>query len=120
MSAESDLNTVLRNLNAVVVEMSDAGREAAQEIAALLEDYAKANHPWQSDTGRTQMTTEGIVEEVNGVIEVMLTTGTDYSYFLELARGGKFAWLFQAMDSNRDNITHILREKLGRGRREPL
>ncbi len=120
MSAESDLANVLRNLGSVVVDMTDAGREAAEEIAEVLTEYAKAHHPWQSDTGATETTTQAIVEEVSGMIEVMLTTQTDYSVFLELAREGRWAWLWPTMDANRQVIVEILRRRLGRKRRQSL
>jgi hypothetical protein len=120
MSVESDLNAVLRNLNAFVIEMTDAGREAAEEIGELLVGYAKTHHLWQPQTGQTELTTQAVIEEVNGMIEVALTTETDYSTFLELARNGRFAWLWPAMDANKGAIVEIMRRRLGRKRRESL
>jgi hypothetical protein len=120
VSVESDLANVLRNLNAVVIEMSDNGRAAAEEIAVILETYAKAHHLWHPETGQTDLTTEAIVEEIGGVIEVALTAGTPHAVFLELAHQGRFSWLWPAMDANRQIIVEILRRHLGRTRREPL
>ena len=120
MSAESDLNLVLRNLNAVVIEMTEAGQAAAVEIGELLVQYARTHHLWQPETGKTDLTTQAVIEEVNGLIEVALTTETDYATFLELAREGRLAWLWPAMEANKAVIVEIMRRRLGRKRREAL
>lgn len=120
MSVESDLNTVLRNLNAFVVESTDAGRGAAEEIGEILVEYAKSHHLWQPRTGQTDLTTQAVIEEVNDMIEIALTTETDYSTFLELAREGRFAWLWPAMEANKGVIVEIMRRRLGRKRRQSL
>jgi hypothetical protein len=112
MSVESDLNTVLRNLDKTIAAMWDAGRDAAQEIALLVETYAKTHHLWQPETGQTDITTEALVEEFAGYIEIILTAGTPWAEFLELARQGRLAWLWPAVEHNQQEILSILTRNL--------
>jgi hypothetical protein len=108
----SDITIVLKNLDRVVGALFDAGRDAARDIAILLETYAKSHHLWQPVTGQTDLTTEGLVEEFSGYIDVILTAGTDYAQFLELARQGRFSWLWPAVENNRGEIIDILTRRL--------
>ena len=78
---------------------------AMGEIAALLESYAKANHPWKDDTGATATSIRGFISEVTPItITATLSAGMEYDVFLELARDGKWAWLWPAIEANMDTI----------------
>ncbi len=80
-----------------------------EEIAALLEGYAKSNHEWQPQTGNTDTSTRGFISEVTPqVITAVLTAGMGYDVFLELARNGQWAWLWPAVEANKD----VIRAKL--------
>ena len=80
-----------------------------EEIAAILEGYAKANHPWEPQTGATDTSTRGFIAEVTPkVITAVLTAGMEYNVFLELAREGKWAWLWPAVEANLDLIKQKL------------
>lgn len=87
--------------------------DASHEIAALLEGYAKANHPFQNQTGDTERTTTCTVQETAGVIQIILFSKTPYAQYLELARQGKWAWLRDAVTANRAQINHILEQYFG-------
>lgn len=83
--------------------------QVMEEIAAILEGYAKSNHSWQPQTGATDTSTRGFISEVTPkVIEVTLTAGMSYDVFLELARDGKWAWLWPAIEANLDKIKQKL------------
>lgn len=83
---------------------------AMEEIAALLEGHAKSNHPWKPDTGATDVSTKGFIAEATPlVITAVLTAGMSYDVFLELARDGKWAWLWPAIEANMDEIKAKLR-----------
>jgi len=83
--------------------------QAMEEIAAILEGYAKSNHPWKPDTGNTDVSTHGFIAEATPlVINAVLTAGMEYDVFLELARDGKWAWLWPAVEANLDTIKQKL------------
>jgi hypothetical protein len=109
----SDLGIVFSNIDRFGNSLRRAGRKASDEIAILLEDYAKANHLWQPITGQTDATTETLIRESAGQIEITLSAGTPWAIFLEMAREGKFAWLWPAIEANQANIREILRRHLG-------
>jgi hypothetical protein len=87
-------------------------RKAAQvmeEIAAILEGYAKTHHEWHPDTGATDVSTRGFIAEVTPkMITAVLSAGMSYDVFLELARDGKWAWLWPAIEENMDLIKRKL------------
>ena len=107
--AITGLDNVLRRLDIAAAGMRANALAAAQEIAALLETYAKQNHPWTPDTGATDASTRGTVIDAGDIITIVLSAGMDYDKFLELARGGKWAWLWPAVTDNADAIRDILR-----------
>ena len=76
-----------------------------QEIAAILEGYAKSHHPWKDDTGATNTSIIGFISEVTPMtITATLSAGMEYDVFLELAHDGKWAWLWPAIEANLDLI----------------
>lgn len=86
---------------------------AAQRIAARLEQHAKEHHKWQRDTGMTDATTRGeIAEATRDHILIALSAGMDYDVFLELAKEGKWAWLWPTMVEMEGEIMQILRKEL--------
>jgi hypothetical protein len=108
------LETVLHNLDARIAALHKGAHTAAEEIAALLETYAKGHHSWKPDTGATDVSTRGeIVQETAELITIVLSAGMDYDIYLELARGGKYAWLWPAIENNRARILEILVKHTG-------
>lgn len=109
----SGVEACIDGLEAAVEGMRRQAESAAKAIAALLEAYAKQNHLWRNKTGQTQATTKGFIAEASDeLVVIALTTATDYSTFLELARGGRWSWLWPAIDANREEIMRILRRHL--------
>lgn len=105
---------VTQNLAGAVAGIQARAKLAGDAIAALLESYAKQNHPWQNDTGDTERTTQArITEATDQIITVTLTTGTDYSQFLELCHDGKWAWLWPTLLACKEEILAILTAHLG-------
>lgn len=115
MSKITGLDQVQRRLDLYVNGLRNSAREAAAEIAELLANYAKTHHDWQPQTGNTDNSTMGTVQEVEGeVIRIILSAGMDYDVFLELARSGRWAWLFPAVQACAGQIRSILISKLGK------
>lgn len=82
---------------------------AMSEIGLILEGYAKANHPWRDQTGATNTKIRGFISEVTPImITTTLSAGMEYNVFLELAREGKWAWLWPAVEANLDLIKNKL------------
>ncbi len=104
---------VVANLAAWGERMLRAASEAAAEIAAFLEGYAKSHHPWTPRTGATDVSTAGSWGRLAGdLFEVILSAGMDYDVFLELAHDGKWSWLWPAIEGNRDEIFAIWTARL--------
>ena len=83
---------------------------AMQEIAAILEGYAKSNHEWRDRTGATTTGIRGFISEATPqMVSVVLAGSMDYNIFLELARDGKWSWLWPAVEANLDLIKSKLR-----------
>ena len=105
--------SVAKRLRLVGTGMVKAALAAADEIAHLLEAYAKSNHLWKPQTGNTDNSTRGFVAAVTeDTITIVLSAGMSYDVFLELARSGKWAWLWPAVEANRERIREILAKHL--------
>lgn len=109
----SGVEACIDGLEAAVEGMQRQAESAAKAIAELLQEYARANHPWQNRSGKTEETTLGIVAEVSEeLVLISLSAGMDYDVFLETARQGRWSWLWPAIDANREEIMRILRRHL--------
>jgi len=132
---------VMRNLERWYSGAQAGAARAMQNIAVLLENYAKAHHGttpraagwvyphgkdagtrrwrpagigWGDVTSATQQQTRGFVSRVTqNEIEVVLTAGTEYAPKLELARNGRWAWLWPAVEANRGRMVAEVTERIG-------
>lgn len=110
--------------------------DAADEVAHLLANYAKANHGhepraagwvfpgagvkrwreggegWGDVTGNLTNSIHGDVREAAGEIVAALSAGMEYARWLELGRGGKWAWLVPAVEENKAAIRQIIARHL--------
>lgn len=99
------IDTVQHNLERYYQGVLRKAAQVMEEIAALLEGYAKTNHEWMPDTGATDVSTRGFIAAATPmVITTVLSAGMAYDVFLELARGGKWAWLWPAVEANLEAI----------------
>jgi len=105
----SGVEACIDGLEAAVEGMQRQAQAAAGDIAKLLQEYARAHHPWQNRSSRTQETTLGIVAEVSEeLVLISLSAGMDYDIVLETARSGKWSWLWPAIEANKEEILRIL------------
>ena len=105
----SGLDEVMRNLEKWQAQTLDKARRVMEEIANHLAEYAKADHPWENQTGESQGSIRGFVEEAGpGIITATLSAGAGYDVFLELAKDGRWAWLWPAVEANMDEIKRKL------------
>ena len=113
MIDETGAGEVQRNMDRINRRLHEQALVAAREISLVLEGYAKTHHRWMRDTGMTDASTRGTVERVSeDIIRVILSAGMEYNVTLELARSGKWAWLWPAVEANRDQIRNIIRRRL--------
>jgi hypothetical protein len=78
-----------------------SGIRQAESRAKDMVEWAKANAPWEDDTGAARAGLNAIVKSSPGVIaEIVLQYGDDIDYgvWLELAHGGKFGIISKAID----------------------
>lgn len=108
MSLLNDLTRALDRLDDWELGIRQGCEAAADAIAEMLTAYAKANHPWASRTGAMEASTVAAVELRGEVLTLVLEAGTDYAQFLELARGGRWAWLWEAVSANEEAIRGLL------------
>ena len=96
-------------------QIEKAVERASIQIAGVLEAYAKGNHPWEVDTGNTNQSTIGTSVQIEPLIyEAILSAGMDYDVDLELAKNGRFAWLWPAILANQEQIQNIFSEEMSR------
>jgi hypothetical protein len=113
---------LLANIEAKKRRILQAKMDAAQEIAAYLETYARANHRWgnpysegYTPTGMLEASIHGdIVEATEELITICLHADMYYAAPLELASKfrGKYAWMRAAVENNQQTIIDILRRHL--------
>jgi hypothetical protein len=121
MSVEG-FEELLANIEAQKQKLLQAKIAAADEIAAYLETYAKANHRWgnpysegYTPTGVLEASIHGdVVEASEELVEICLHADAYYAAPLELASmfHGKYAWMRKAVMDNRQVIVDILRRHL--------
>ncbi len=61
----------------------------AQQTAAEMEAYAKANAPWQDQTGHARQGLFGEAMEEPNALKVRIAHTVDYGVYLELSRKGR-------------------------------
>ncbi|MEO7718163.1 MAG: hypothetical protein ABIY70_18325 [Capsulimonas sp.] len=121
--ADDGLSKVLANLDKVIDEMHQRAEIAAGEVAAALEGWAKTEHKWGNPyskgyvpTGATDNTTIATVTEASKeIIRITLSAGMEYDVFLELARNGKWAWLWPVIERHKGDILAMIARRMQLG-----
>lgn len=109
------LDQVLGNADAYLVGVRQRAEQAMVKITADLQAWAQAEHPYQDDTGANTASIKGFVAEVTpSVIRGVLSANMEYSVFLELARGGKYAFLLPVIERHRADIIKVLESVMPR------
>lgn len=110
-TAEIDLN--LSGLEGLYEDATEVSKEIAKLIidqwADEVEDWMKANAPWQDDTGDARKSLGVLKDFTKQVWEMVLTGGVPYMKFLEMLHEYRFAILRPALDE----WANVLIERLG-------
>lgn len=105
------LGSVIDAMNVKVEGLKVNALKAGQEIAQLLETYAKQNHPWKDDTGDTRDSIRGeIVEFTDQLVHIAVSASMSYDVYLELYHGEKWSWLLPAVLANESKIMDIIKK----------
>lgn len=109
----SGLSDVFAGLDTYLEKFEAGVEEAADAIAAALESYAKTHHLWIPRTGHTTNSTRATVfMRTREYAMIALSAGMDYDVMLELARQGKWAWLYPAVMDMSTEIGRIVAQKV--------
>jgi len=107
------MEEVKRNLRRLADEMMERARQAADEIATLLESWAKTNAPFKDRTGNLRQSIAGSWAQVGrDILRVVLSAGMEYAVFVELLHQGRYAYLWPAVAANQERILHIWHTRL--------
>ncbi len=70
----------------------------AQQFAAEIESWMKANASWDDRTGNARQTLQAEAEQELTEIAIRIFHGVDYGVYLELSNQGQYAILGPALD----------------------
>jgi hypothetical protein len=107
------LAEVERNLRLAQEALLARARLAADEIATLLESWAKANAPFKDRTGNLRQSIAGSwAQSKPDVFRVVISAGMSYAAFVELLHQGRYAYLWPAVTANDARIMEIWQKRL--------
>ena len=88
-----------------------AQREMLNVLCEKLKEWAVEEHAWKPDRPHTEGTIDAFVVEVTSErMVVRLQADMDAGLWLELARGGKWAWLWPVIVNHEAEIQAIIRD----------
>lgn len=97
-------------------QVEAATLSVANRMSREIEQYMKANAPWQDQTGQARATLKAEVLDVTGrAAFILLQHGVDYGIFLEAMQGGRFAIIGPTLDVFGPRIMRELQIELAGG-----
>lgn len=81
----------------------------ARTSALAMEAAAKIHAPWHNDTGAARNSLRGFAQRDGDRIQIILCAGMEYSPFLELARGGKYAIIWPTIEQELPQLRAALK-----------
>jgi len=84
---------------AYIARIRSGVRAIARRRAPEIEEWMKANHPWQNRTGDAEAGLNTVVEDVAlDMVQIILQHGVEYGRYLELTRQGVWGVIAPAID----------------------
>ncbi len=78
-------------------------------VAVALQQWAKSEHDWQNRSGATEQSIVAFVSEASAqTVTITLQATSQAAIFLELAREGRWAWLWKVLTGHEVDIIAIL------------
>lgn len=109
----SNADAVQLRLEEVVRQMQQNAETAMHEVMAALEGWAKSEHAYRDRTANNTNSIKGEVAEVSAeIVRGVLSAGMEYSAFLELAKEGKWAFLWPVIERHKDDILAIIQNRM--------
>jgi hypothetical protein len=135
-------DVVIRNLEAYTAELQKRANDAMEAVMSQLEAWAKSEHgapggpvgahrtliggiphnephepPFWDETGNTTNSIRSeVIEATQEVVRGLLTAGMEYDVYLELARNGKWGFLWKTVERHKDDIYKIIVAIMGGGK----
>ena len=106
-------DAVQLRLAEVAKQIQEKANTAMEEVMAALEGWAKSEHSYTDRTGNTSVSIQGQVEEASALlVRGVLSAGMDYDVYLELARDGKWAFLWPTIERHKDDIERLIADRM--------
>lgn len=107
--AVTGLDRVLMNLSKWEDKVELSADTAMHELMQQMEGWAKEEHAWVVGRPHTEGSIQGLVTTVGpSIITGTLSVDMDAGLWLEMARDGKWAWLWPVVMNHRADIMRIL------------
>ena len=102
-----------RKLVEVALLLQERAKVAVEEVMAALEGWAKSEHLYTDRTANTTVSIKGQVAEASALlVRGVLSAGMDYDVYLELARDGKWAFLWPTIEKHKDDIRKMIESRM--------
>lgn len=105
MSFSFTEDTLSGNLDGLAEMALDSDAEAAlQQVVYDIEQAAKANAPWQDQTGTARQMLYTELSSEGAEVVVTLAHGVDYGYWLETIQSGAYAIIMPTLEEYADRV----------------
>lgn len=107
------MESAQRKLAEVAILIQERAKIAVEEVMVALEGWAKSEHLYTDRTSNTTVSIKGQVAEASALlVRGVLSAGMDYDIFLELARDGRWAFLWPTIEKHKDDILAIIEARM--------
>lgn len=102
---------VMRGMDLYARKVRQVLRQIADYWGGVLEAYAKANAPWEDQTGNARQALHAFVEEVSRdeSVIIYLSHGVDYGLWLEIRFAGRYAIIWPTIEEHIPQIRSMIR-----------
>lgn len=110
-----DVSSIRRGLEQFATFTNRNILDACKQVSSEMEDYAKANAPWQDRTGNAREGLAGSSGANQYVYWIRLTHSVHYGVYLERGMELRFEIIRPTMNLYSNRVWEILEELQGRG-----
>jgi hypothetical protein len=88
--------------------------QVGQYWAAVFEEYAKTNAPWQDQTANARQSLHAFVEQLSDdTVRLYLSHGVEYGIWLEVRWQGRYAIIWPTIERHLEEIRLMLQRIFG-------